>query len=284
MYKNKNTAGIRKVKELGQDITVYQNLLYKGKNLFNTEVASLPVKYTTKTSLVTKLKQAINNKLPTVALQLFTIANYYEQGVIDPKLQGTLKLCEAQSESKFLIKAFGEPEIADIPQLGEYHYYLKKIKMDEDEATDLVLRRLIDQNETKYSDFLNLGMILTNPDYFNEDLKEQHDTFFEIVVHRYLKNFVVDFRNPDKYQESLKKDFTKRYQYFAEGIKKWVFLDKDIKDKNLTKDVRSLAIKKNYPMIKNKEPKIILSKLHELYQYTDACYFKLCNNSYQFTG
>ncbi len=279
-----NPPGLGKKDDLGHNILVYQNLLYKGKDQFNTEVALLPERYTTKTSLVTKTKQAIEYKMPTVALHLYTIGKYYDQGVIDPKLQETLKLCEAPSDPIFLRQAFGEPEEADIPQLGEFYFYLKKIKMDEDDATEMILRKLIDQNETKYSDFLNLSMIVTNPDYFNEDIKEQLDTFSGTIIYKYLMQYATNIKSQGKFPEFFRKEFKDRYKYFAEGIKKWAFLDAEIKDKKLKEDVRSLALKTNYRLMALQGPEVMLEKLVQLYEYTSICYLRLCNQKYMFEG
>lgn len=282
-YWGKNNYRFKSFKKvsLGPDIMIFQNLLYKNKSHFIDTVINLPERTTFKTSVVTKLKEAIKNKLPTVALELYKISKYYEQDVIDYNLQKTLELCNLPTEVSFMRSAFKD---VDIPQLGEYYYYLMKKGTDKNEIEELIFERFGDQTVTKYSDFLNLGMVLTNPDLFNRELKVHLDAFFDNVIHKYLMVFVEDIKNFGVYPETFKKDFKERYGYFSEGIKKWTFLDNNLKDKKLRYDVRSISIKKNYKYMTIKGSDIMLMKLEELYEYISFCYFRLDNKKYVFAG
>lgn len=279
MNKNNYHTYKGKEKSLGPDIMTFQYILYKDRNLFIDTVINLPEKNTFKTSLVTKVKEAIENKLPTVALALFKISKYKEHEVLDPKLQETLELCNLPSKDTFMRSAFKDVEI---PQLGEYYYYLIKIGKDKNEIVDLIFERFGDHTVTKYSDFLNLGMVLTNPDLFNRELKDHLDTFFDKVIHKYLMAFVEDIKISGIYPETFKRDFKQRYKYFSEGVKKWTFLDNNLLDIKLKQDVRSLSLKNIYQRMPSKGLDIMILKLEELYEYISFCYFKFYNKQYIF--
>ncbi|HMR41938.1 MAG TPA: hypothetical protein PKA90_16090 [Ignavibacteria bacterium] len=271
--------------DLTSDINILQKLLYKGLEKFERQVISSIANHKNESVLISKAKLAIENKLPTVALRLYRISRFYKiQTVEDPELLETFRHFNSKDDAVFLRNAFGEGDDVDIPTLGEFYYYLCKTKVDEYDRRDMVLRRLTDQKNTKYSDFLNLGMVLTSPEYYDEDLKEQIDTFSGVVIYKYLIKYVQEIKSSGVYPENLKAEFKERYKYFAEGIKKWAFLDNEIKDKALVEDVRSLALKNNYKAIPIKGKRAMLSKLSELYEYHDECYLRFCNNSYVFKG
>lgn len=279
MNKNKyrNIRGMNKI--LDPDIKTFQYLLYKDKDIFIDTIIKLPERNTFKTSLVTKLKEAITNKLPTVALEFFKKSKYYDQEVLDLNLQETLELCNLPNEEDFMRSAFRDIEI---PQLGEYYYYLRKIDKDMNDIVDLIFERFGDHTVTKYSDFLNLGMVLTNPNLFNRELKEHLDTFFDRVIYKYLMVYVTDIKSTRIFPNTFEKDFIKRYEYFSEGNNIWNFLDNDLKNKILKEDVRRLSANEEYKYLTTKSYKTMLVKLEELYEYISFCYFRLDSNKYKF--
>lgn len=256
-------------------------MLYKDPEKFLGEVNNIPIRYTTKTSLVTKIKQAIEYKIPTVALALYNIAKNINEAVINPKLQKTLNICKEPTDAIFLRRAFGEPNETTITQLGELYYYLCKIGEPDNVITDTILARFGEIEDLKYSDFLNLAMVLKG-DKLIKDIRNQLDIFSGVVIYEYLLKYAEEISSSGVFPEDFKTQYKQRYKYFAEGIKKWAFLDRNVK-KPLKEDVRSLALKTNYKYITILGNDIMLKKLVELSKYTSNCYLTLIHdNGYKF--
>lgn len=271
--------GLGKKVNLGASNLVFQSSLYKNRDFFTAEVNKIPARYTMRQSYMHKIQEAIDYKTPTVALAFYNLAKGIpDQGVIDPLLQNTLKIANEPSDATFLRRAFGEdPYNVDIPQLGEYYYYLIGIEEPTDKITDAILERIGDETITKYSDFLGLSLVLKNDHKVINGLRDQLDTFSGKVLYKYLMVFANDINSSGIFPDNFKKEFKTRYKYFAEGIRKWAFVDKGVTNKELRKDVRSLALKDNYKYMTTKSNKIMLDKLTQLYEYTTGCYIRIVN-------
>jgi len=274
---------LSKKNDLGPNIMVFQNRLYKGREKFSKEVKSIPNRYTIKSSLVRKIKQAIDYKIPTVACALFNYAkDYSEQAVIDVDLQETNLLCKATTDPVFLRNVFGEPEDTKIEQLGELYYYLYKIKEPEQKITEIILNRFGEIEDLKYSDFLNLGMILKNQKGYIDDIRTHLDTFSGIVIYKYLLGYAEKIHDSGEFPEDFSEQFKKRFEYFSEGIRKWAFIDRNVKPE-IKKDIRKLALRADYKDIVIAGNDVMLRKLYDLYDYTSVCYLNLMSDDgYQF--
>lgn len=262
---------------------VFQNQLYKNRDGFYAEVNKIPVRYTAKTSLVIKIKQAIEYKIPTVALALYNLAKNYNEAVIEKDLQETLKLCKLPTDATFLRKAFGEPDTTNIQQLGELFYYLVKIGEPYDYITDTILSKFGETSDLKYSDFLNLSMMVKKQELRAqdiEDIRDQLDVFSGTVIYNYLLSYAENIHDSGVFPDEFKREFKEHYKYFAEGIKKWAFIDKEV-EPELREDVRSLALKANYKYITLLGNKKMLEKLIELSEYISSTYL-FTMNTYKF--
>lgn len=276
--------GLTKKQDLGPNIMVFQNRLYKGRDKFYKEVKQIPIRYTTKSSLVRKIKQAIDYKIPTVACGLFDYAkNFNEEGVIDIDLQETNLICKnASTDPVFLRSAFGEPENTKIEQLGELYYYLYKIKESKENITEIILNRFGEIEDLKYSDFLNLGMVLKNQKGYIDDIRTQLDTFSGVVIYKYLLGYAEKIHQSGEFPEDFSEQFKKRFEYFSEGIRKWAFIDRNVKP-DIKKDIRRLSLRSDYKDIVIAGNEIMLAKLFDLYDYVSVCYLNLMSDDgYQF--
>lgn len=225
---------------------ILQNRVYKGRKIFTDEISDLKIRHSERTTYLMKIKDAVEMGLPTVAVAFWDKFDKTTGNVIDKNLQQyEQNVVSLNNKALFLRKAFGSPEYVldpvnpKIVELGELFFYLNSIYMPEHEIEQIINPRLINQTTTKFSDAIQLGLILSTSSVYGVD--DQFQKFQANVMIDYVQNFVINIMNSQgsngsqnyNFSNTFLQDAKERIDYLKEGIQKWSFIDRN----NFQKDI-----------------------------------------------
>lgn len=283
-------SGLEKA-TLGRNIFRFQTELYKKRSFFESEVETLPIRLNKKTTFLIKIREAIDNNLPTVAVAFKRKYDEIEESnsyILDEELHKYEKLANAPTNAIFLRLAFGSPDVAEFPQLSEKLYYLKEINHPIEEIRTMINEKITDIGNTKFSDFVGVALLMNSPKYYDSMIAIELDTFIQTSEYDFLYKYLLRINETDTIPNSFQNDVTKRYLYFAEGIRKWAFVDRNV-SKKTREYVRAIALKtddeiKDY--FTNRDGKECYEDLKALANYVgdSSSYYVTLNGFYQFEG
>lgn len=233
----------------GANIFKFQTALYKNSKQFRTEIENLPIRNDRKTTYAIKMREAIENGLPSLALKFADLFKNETGYLMDQSLVNIGKLCLSPTNAILLRSAFGEPDNARIFQLCERLIYLTEIKHPKEELKKEIITKVTTVDKTLHSDYLGLCLLM-NSKYVDLDIGAQVDVFNTISIQKYLMEYVLDIERTNQFPNNFKEDAVNKFKYFGEGIKKWSFVDYYVDE--ITKNrIRNIVFYRNDKELEN---------------------------------